>query len=235
MSRTRTLSELRGDVEDAADLPASGSNTFVTTSMLNRWINQSVRRYMALLVRAYGQDFFRTTSSISIVSGTTEYDLPSDFYQLLYVRAEISGNRMALVRSSIDSIDIEDHASGWDVTRLPRYRLLGNKIVFTLEPTGAHTVDLAYVGNKVAFNSGGTAQADLSADTDYVEGWNGWEDWIVYDAGIKARVREETDFSSLKMLRDELERDIISDAAMRDQTAPRVRNTYDRGNPWYLR
>lgn len=232
MARTRTLAELRSDVESRADQPTSSASTFVTETEMNRWINQSVRRFVGLLVRSYGEPYWHKTDTINVVANTDSYDLPSDFYQLLYLRVDIDGCRTHIRRASIDDIDTDpDWEPDWR-ERPPRYRLLGSKIWFTT-PRSSHTVTIAYVPTLVVYNSGGTAIADLSADTDYVDGVNGWEEWIVLDVAIKVMAKEESDPSLLVMEKQQIEADIVADAAQRDQASvAAVRNTYDGGVCW---
>lgn len=226
MARTRTLTQLRTDVADRADIEVPGASTFVTSTTMNRWINQSIRRFIGRLVEAYGEDYYSKTSTISVVADTAAYALPSDFFRQVYFRVTIEGTRVKIERASLDAIDMDQPENiGWSAC-VPGYRLLGNQVVFTPTPKASHTVTLRYVGTAVLFDNGGSALSDLSADTDYLDGINGWEEWVVLDCARKALIKQERDPSAVIAEMREIEAEIDSLKSERAADGATVRETY---------
>jgi hypothetical protein len=232
MARTRTLAELRTDVEERADLPPSTSATFIKVATMNRWINQSIRRFMQLVMQAYGDHYFvsgEIGQLLPIQAGVDTYSLPADFISLLYVRLQISDSQIVpLERMDMDRVlVVSQGGAGWSGIR-PTYRLLGNSIQFHPIPSSEHLVLLGYVGTRIVKSSTGTTKSDMTVDTDTLDGVNGWEEWVVLDAAIKCMKKEESDPSLLMVEQKEIEQEIVSHAQQRDQGTPaRVRNTYD--------
>lgn len=226
--RTRTLAQLREDVRQRADFPAFGSETFVTTDTVNRWINQSVRRFVGLLVRSYGASYYAASSSFATAPGVDSYALPSDMYQLLAVRMDAPGHgRREVPRASMGDIDRTQDPRGLMPEAVPAYRLLGNRIHITPTPDTARAFTIHYVPTLVVFDSLSAPAVDLASDTHFIDGVNGWEEWIVLDAAMKCLQKEESDISALLREQKDIEQEIVADAQMRDQGAPqRVRNTY---------
>src|SRR5690242_73475 len=76
-----------------ADGRPGGTNTFVPDSdatlnavSLDTLINTCLAELYDVLVAARGHEYYATDADISVVSGTTTYDLPTDVYQLLSIR-----------------------------------------------------------------------------------------------------------------------------------------------------
>src|SRR5689334_5732180 len=83
--RTRTLAQLRDDVRARADMRNS---TFITDADINEYINQSIAVLYGKLVGVKGQDYFEKSSSFTTTQGSTLYNLPSDFWQLISVEIQ---------------------------------------------------------------------------------------------------------------------------------------------------
>jgi hypothetical protein len=234
MARTRTLAELRTDVEERADLPVSTSTTFIKQAALNRFINQSIRRFMQFVMQAYGDNHFISEELGQLVLVQPDqdmYPLPPDFISLVYVRLQLgAGQFVPLERMDMDRVMVAHQANaGWSGVR-PTYRLVGENIRFYPVPKAEHLVLLGYVGTRIIKSNVGVPKQDMTVDTDTLDGINGWEEWVVLDAAIKCMKKEESDPSLLLLEQKEIEQEIVAHAQQRDQGAPaRVRNTYDGG------
>lgn len=229
MARSRTLAQLRTEVEQRADLPTSStSGTRFIESELNRYINQSIRRFVGFLIANYSESYFRSSSTIAVSAGTRTYSLPSDFFQLISLVVTIDGNRTHLERSQNEQQDIDVNNVGWQ-QGTPKYRLLSSTVAFDPTPQASYTVTINYHSLYFCYSSGGTAQSDLSADADYLDGFNGWEEWVINDAAIKCKLKDEESIVELQAVNDRIEQEIRKAAAHRDAgRPPRVRNHYDR-------
>jgi hypothetical protein len=88
MARTRTLTNLIADVRLRADMVNS---TFCSDAEITEYINQSIAAFYGILIGARGQDYFENSTTVTTVAGTTLYNLPADFGQLLAVEANLGG------------------------------------------------------------------------------------------------------------------------------------------------
>ena len=77
-------------------------------------------------------------------------------------------------------------------------------------PTAGYTVTMIYT----------PVLARMTSDSDTFDGVNGWEEWIVLDAAIKALNKEESDVSVLMAQRGDVEAEITSMAGDRDGAWP---------------
>lgn len=231
MARTRTLTELLGDVADRLDVPSFTTSTFVSSTTVTRWLNQSIRRLGQMMINAYGSDYFAKSGTINVVSGTTSYALPSDYYQSLYMRVTLNGDIYNIRHADLDNLAIDAAGNyGWTNTGMrPVYRVQGANIVFAPTPLASYTVTHVYVPTLFVASSGGTAQAELSSGTDVLNGWNGWEEWVVLDCCRKHAVAEEKDPTMYLLEMKEIEQEISHAAQQRDREPRRVRETYRRG------
>lgn len=202
MARTVTLSELRTQARQRADMV--GSN-FVSDSELNGYINASIAELYDLLVLNYGEEYFTspTAHTFSTSSGTDMYDLPATFYKLSGIDVLV-GSRWVPIKK----YQFKERNRGQDGSRVrdARYRLHGSKVRFTPEPTGTHSVRMWYI----------PAPTKLSLDADTFDGISGWEEYVVVDAAMKMLSKEESDVSVLSKEKDRLTVRIQMASANRD-------------------
>jgi hypothetical protein len=230
MARTRTLTNLLTDVADRLDVPAFGASTFVSSTTMTRWLNQSVRRFGQMLIDAYGAEYFVKSASISVVANTTSYALPSDYYQTVYMRVTLDGDTYGIRHADLDHLAIDPVDNyGWGPGCRPAFRVQGGNVVFTPTPKASHTVTHLYVPTLLVASSVGTAQPELSSGTDVLDGYNGWEEWVVLDCCRKHAVAEEKDPTMYMVEMKELEQEIKRAADRRDREPMRARDTYRRG------
>jgi hypothetical protein len=85
MARTVTREELRDRVRQRANVV---SDNHVTDDELNDLINECITENWDLLVSCAPPDFYASTTTISVSSGTSAYSLPSDFYRLRAVQVQ---------------------------------------------------------------------------------------------------------------------------------------------------
>ena len=73
-----SLSELRQLTRQRAD---NENSQFVTDTELTRYLNNSWGELYNLIIENFNEDYFTTSHSFSLTSGTDSYSLPSDFYK----------------------------------------------------------------------------------------------------------------------------------------------------------
>lgn len=207
------------------------NSSFVTDSQANFWINQSIAELWDILVASDPQRFYKSTT-VSTTAGTKSYALPADFYQIHGMDLNSGDERITLEPYQF----AERNRYRWnhivgvgnDRTHV-RYRVMGQGIDGTegllyFEPDpGTETYTLHYI----------QAPQELAADDDDFDGVAGWEEWVIYDVGIRMMLKEEADASALERERARIEARIRRMAGERDSgTAPRVQDTSTVGPYW---
>lgn len=216
MAATRTLAELRTEARQRADMETDDS--FVADTELTRMINQSIRELYDLLLESYGHEFYYTTGTLSIVAGTSAYNLPTTFYQLLGADLDLGGGEY-MELSPFTFLDRNQGVAGfgWGYPDGPQYRIMGSQIHFRPTPVASATVLLHYIPYPTS----------LSADGDTFDGINGWEEYVVVDVAAKMLEKEESDAAPLYKRKLELQQRIQSQASKRNAAFPdQVTNIY---------
>ena len=205
MSETVAVQTIYDRALDYADM--TGSSYPVQARVLN-YMDYAVNDLYDLLVDMY-QDYNRATSSVTLVSGTESYSLPSDFYKALGVYFQTGSNKMYSLRQyerkEVDGYTRGPLSSGTVVIEyVPR--LESSDL-----PTGAG------IGGNV------TIYSPLA-----------WVDYVAMMTAKRLLMREESDTSALDMeiayMRDRFERT----AQIRNEgDTGRVQDTYDRWGVTY--
>lgn len=210
MARTATLSVIRGECKDRADLRNS---QFISDSEWNRYINQSYAELYDLLTNMY-KDFYVSSTTVSLVAGTDTYNLPALFYKLLGVDLLINGVASSAITLRPFVFNernmYTDRPSFTANGNNYRYRLLGSQIKLVPTPDTTDTLKLWYV----------PAITDLSSDGSTLDGVNGWEEYIVIDVAIKSLLKEESDVTALMMQKEAMKQRIREGAMARDTSFP---------------
>jgi hypothetical protein len=228
---------LRTDARLYADQRTGQNATpFITDTELTRLVNMKARELFDLLVEARGSDYFATEATIAIVSGTSRYSLPADFYELSSVTLEWTTNDFELVlpigttRERINYQNQVGSQQPWTRFSWKGYKLRASQIEFLPEPTGDVTCRLQYV----------PVFTDLVADADTFDGINGWEKMVSIGVAIEMREIEKRPSAELaRMYAEQLAR-IEALKTERDAEAPNeivdVQRLQSRrgwyGNPW---
>lgn len=234
---TKTLANLRTLVRQESDME---NTTFITDAELNSYINQSYFELYDLLIQKYGNDYYAQTADIT-TDGTSEtYTLPNGvlysaapkFYKLLGVDLQLSTNEFATIHkftfADRNRYKRPNYLNFNGTTNL-RYRLNNDDIFFTPVPEAGQTIRLWYVPRLT----------ELSDDADTADTISGWDEYIIVDAAIKCKDKEESDVSVLMARKMKLEHRIESAAENRDAGEPAVvadnsRISYYSDNPgWY--
>lgn len=217
MARTATRLSLRNQAYQRADTE-SATDRFPTAEV-DEYINQSYTELYDLLCDSE-QDYFLTSTSVSIVASTETYSLPSDFYRIRGVDITINGSALYVSRWKFE--ERRNYFSqtnvAWGYESPVAYHLTGQNIQF--KPTPAIDVDatLWYY----------PAPPRMTDDAHTIDGVAGWEEFVVLGAAIKMLAKDNRDAALLLAERDRQEMRIISQATRSDDIPDRVtrrRNT----------
>jgi hypothetical protein len=220
MARTRTLAELREEVRQRADV--EDATAWLPNAELTRYINQSIARLYDKITQADEGNFVTLTVD-NTSAGSNSLGLAGDFYKLIHVEVDLGGDKpQALNRWSFKERHLYG-SSGWVAGEPIAYRLTGSILNFMPTPEAAHALSIWYI----------PAITDLADDADTFDGRNGWEEWVVLDAAIKVKAKEETDIGELVHERDALWADICPSVAHQDQSGPDyVQDVESSGRGW---
>lgn len=185
---TITLAELRVQSRQRSDMESS---QFVSDSELNSYINNSIAELHDILGDAYGSEYFvKSTADLPIVSGTDAYDLPDDFYELKGVDIKLMNQDWVNVqRFNFNERNRYSNFNIWDTTGLTnvRYRIVGDSLKFTPIPDVTAEYRIWYV----------PVATVLVNDTDELNDFNAYSEYVIVDAAIKMLQKEESDVTVL--------------------------------------
>ena len=141
LSELRLLSRQRADMENSQ---------FITDAEWRRMLNRSYAELYDLIVTsANSEDYFLKTGTITLVSGTQSYNLPSDFYKSRGIDLNSGSNTIPLRRYNFSE---RNTGALYSVASDMRYHLQANKIIFKPAPSSADTVSVHYVPSPRKFD-----------------------------------------------------------------------------------
>lgn len=187
-----TLLQLRTRAQEESD---NVNSDFISTSEWLSLINSSYQELYGLLVTSYGENYAVATPYTFVTDGQSQdFALPDDFFKLL-------------------GVDLQVQASGIWTTMKPFIFNERNRFtrVNSPVPMAGQTVRLWYVPVL-------TLLADDGDST--VNTVNGWEEYIVVDAAMKALAKEESDVSVVAARKAALVARINGEASNRDAGSP---------------
>lgn len=219
--RLITLDDL---IDRSRELADQVNSAFVSAAELTFRINQRIAQLYDMLCAA-DADRYVTATDLTTTSSSTPEDwfvaLPEDFYVLRGLDLRRGRGRYPLESYSIQERDLGGDASTWPTTPYSsiRYRVAGgsageaeDRVYFSQNP-GNNTYTLYYL----------PAAPVLVDGADEFNGFNGWEDWVIFKAAIDMMNKEESDTSALQAECVQIEQRIKLLSTMRDMgSAPQV-------------
>lgn len=206
------------------------NSNFLTIEEWNNNINQSYFELYDLLKDVYEDWYFAvpyqfitngSSASFPIPDGSSAFtdvngDTCKPFYNLLGVDCGIGPNNNAFVTlHKYDFIErnryVYPNVNGTMLGVFNmKYRLMGNQLNFIPVPSANQYIQVWYVPRMTR----------LLKDTDIADGVNGWSEYVIVDAAIKALQKEESDVSALMAQKMALKQRIEDSAINRDIGQP---------------
>jgi len=234
-----TLGQVRLAAQQRADMVNSN---FVSIPEWNEYIRASYQELYDLLVNTYEDWFYATPYNVITTGTSSSYTLPngvltdavsgsvaSPFYKLLGVDLGLANNNNAWVTiHKYDFIERNRYVypnitSTFSGVFNMRYRVMGSALQLIPTPSAGQYLRIHYVPR-------------LSmplADVDQMDGVNGWLEYVVIDAAIKAMQKEESDVTVLGMEKMAIIKRIEESAINRDIGEPNtISNTRRMGGGW---
>lgn len=207
-----SLAQVRLIAKQRADMVNS---QFVTDSEWNMYINQAYFELYDLLVTEY-EDYFMKAPLQITTDGSQQVTLPTDFYKLLGVDLGLANNTTAWITlKKFDFIERNRYvypqinSTFFGCFNL-QYRLMGNSLFFIPTPSAGQFMRIWYIPKLT----------QLLQDTDILTGVSGWSDYVIVDAAIRAKEKQEDDCSVLMMQKQGLMKRIEDSAMNRDAGQP---------------
>ena len=134
LSTLRLLTKQRADME---------IGQFITDDEWRRMLNRSYAELYDLIVTsANSEDYFLNSSTITLVSGTQSYNLPTDFYKSRGVDLNIGSNKIPLRRYNFSERNVGGlYSTASDM----RYHIQGDKIIINPAPSTSNTITMFYI------------------------------------------------------------------------------------------
>jgi len=208
MARNVTLSGLRDRIYELGEL----REAYVSKTALREEINQSIAELYDLVVQA-DQGYYESTDTITVVSGTASYSLPTDYYKTIGVDVQRSDGSTWINLRRYNHTERNKYSNyGGGINReWTEYRVRGGNIVFTPSPTWSGSARHFYI----------PTPTKLTDDGDTFDGVAGWDDYVVYDCLVKfVGGKEEGDAAVWQSLFDKAQNRIEQMSRTRDFGEP---------------
>lgn len=205
-----SLSQLKTKCRQRSD---QENSTHVGEDELTGYLNDSILKFYDL-VNSVDATYFEEQDTSITTDGTNDaYDLPSDFYKLLSVDAQIGGEWKNVDKFSRSTRNHD--ASGSTVSEFS-YRIRKDKIIFNPKPQSGISIRLNYV-----------PQPTVLSDADDEFNFTQFTEFIVVDTAIKMKDKEESDVTLLLSDRTDLEDRIKNHLNRDDYDNDTIYDTWD--------
>ena len=223
-----TLLELRTVVRQRADIT---NNEVVTDSELNGYINNSLYELYDLLITCYGENYYATSYNFTTDGTNESYALPSAFYKGLGLDLQVSNDANGWLTLRAYNFG-ERNRYSLPNTRLAyglrgnlRYDFVANNVRLTPLPSAGQVIRLWYIPQMTA----------LTSDSDSTNGISGWLEYVIVDAAIKCKDKQDLDVKVMMAQKQGLIQRINTTAPNRDVGDPQtVRDVYRTGGYGFL-
>lgn len=190
-----TLADLRTRAKEESD---NVGQLFISDAEWNKYINNSYGELYALLVQAFGADYFVAAPVTITTDGVNQlFALAADFFKLLGVEVQVQGT-----------------AQRW--VDLKKFAFADRNSIGTANsqiPASGQSVRYWYIPRVTALAADGTSTVDAISI-------NGWDEYIVVDACIKAMGKEESDVSVMASRKQALLSRLEAEVSNRDAGSP---------------
>lgn len=230
MASNVTLVVIRDKIRDRGEFD---STDYFPSSQLNEWINDSIAAFYDELVKADPARYLEQ-GNITVVSGTEDYALPSDFYKLVGVDL-LDSNSASGYRQMDRFMWNERHLYHGDKGNKydAMYEIRNSRLYIHPSPTWALT-------DGIRVNYIPTAPS-LSSDSDTWDTINLWVEWVILDVCEKCAIKEDssTQAKYFRSQRDTVLGRILSSAEADNAKPRRVTNVrrqfrrYRRRSRWF--
>ena len=181
---TVTVASLETRARRRADMI---NRNFVTSAEWLQYLNDGYKELYDILVARF-EDWYTESLEFSVASGVESYDLPANFYKLRGLdRSAGAGEYITLRPFNFNDRNVKGGLIRRTRLSDVEYRIMRDTLIFEPRDRALGDYRMWYVPRA----------NDLTVSSDTVDGVNGWEEYIVLVAAIKALQKEESDVSVL--------------------------------------
>lgn len=176
MARSITLAELRAGVLRRGGV---GTSADLTSTVLNDFINEAIAELWDIL-RGKNDDALTTSTTLTTSVGVESISLPTTFYKLR--KLEIVDGSAASGYTRLRSHDLDAaHLYSTLTGKRYRYRLQGSNLMLSPTPQAVESLRLYFIPYATV----------LTADSDTLDGYNGYEELVMQLAWRRCLVRQD--------------------------------------------
>lgn len=198
MSNPVQLQTIKLAAQQRADMVGSA---FITDAEWTAMVNASCQQLWEKLVEAYGSDYeVQLPFTITTDGINDHFALPTDFFKLLGVDLQLSPGASSSSNQGWVSVwrfnfadrnkyTLPNLQTFYGRTNL-KYRLSGGNIFFIPLPSANQALRLWYA----------PMMTPMVNPTDTFDDVNGWSEWAINDAAMKAKIKEESAVDDLQRL-----------------------------------
>ena len=205
MARTFTVTELEARIRRRSD---TENDPFFSSAEIIDFIDSAYCKLYDLIVSRY-QNYYLSSQSVTAVAGQADYALPSDFYKSVGVDQFDGGQTYTLQPFSFNERNNTPVQNGFN--SVFRYHLRQGNLTLIPTPNGTQSFTLWYVPAPVKVTSG--AQV--------LDGFAGWEEYVLMDACVAVRKKQDLDASGFEGERMMAEKRVLEMAQERDAGFPK--------------
>lgn len=215
LAQLRTASQRRADMENSSFVSTAEWNTYIETGIVHLWD----------LVVSCDSDHLLTRAEVTVDANADGYQFPpSVVYHPKGVDLVDGSDTLTLLPFNFQERNMYQGSTATALGRIPyRYHWTQDKLRIIPTPTSALSLVLWFVPVPVG----------LTYDTDSMNFYAGWDEYVVLDAAIRALTKEESDSSILMAERARIEEKIRAAATNRDHGLPETVTDVDSINDWW--
>ncbi len=188
---------------------------FCTDTEIVGYLDIGYRKLYNHVVNRF-ENYYVSEQNITLVPSQEEYDLPTDFFKLLGCDMFRSGLAYTMRPWSLN----ERNRVTFSYNGTPlRYILKAGKIVFKPIPATTDYIKMYYIPSPAELTLGSS-----------VEVFNGFDEYVMLDAAIKMKQKEESDVSILAGKQAEILQLIFETLAGRDAGQPQKMTDVEKMN-----
>lgn len=199
--RNYTWLEIRNRIRQRTNKERS---QFVTDTEINGLIEEAYAVMYNKLVNT-NENYFISKSTVALVAGTEDYDLPADFFKLRGVDIARNGFLYPMNQVAWDDRNKYRVTSSYQSTPTD-YMFYGNKIRILPIPNAGYTASIYYIPAPPVYVS----------DITTIDGVAGFEKYIVYSVSAMIRAKEEKSTQDFENKAAVALQDMINAIAPRD-------------------
>lgn len=202
-----TLATIVARARERADQPVAG---FIPDSATGSYayVNEGVQKIYERLTTLY-EDYFESSSTWTS-TGVSDIALPADFFKLLGIDLNLSGQVISLTAMKRGERNAYRNTQ-YLYRGAPKYQVTGSNLRILPAPAAGTSGTIWYVPQAPT----------LALTSDTINLPSGWERYVVLYTAIQMKMKQEDDTRELRIELEKMENELTDMASNRDAGQPR--------------